>query len=227
MKQTTRRIAATLLTTGLTALLLAHWAGAPSRAAAARIQASKAASVPLSGSWKVDPLHTNVNFAVRHMGISTVRGRFDEVSGTIQADAANPVNSSVEITIQAASIDTDVKMRDDHLRSADFFDVAKFPTITFKSTSVRRDRGNRWTARGILTMHGVAREITLPLTLAGPIKDQQAGARIGIEAKTRLNRQDFGIKYGQVLDNGALAIANDVDIEIGLEAIPLKPATEK
>jgi polyisoprenoid-binding protein YceI len=112
-------------------------------------------------------------------------------------------------------------MRDDHLRNPDFFDAEKYPQITFKSTRVERRRGGM-VATGMLTMHGVSREIALPFKVAGPIKDPRAGGRIGIETRVRLNRQDYGLKYHQVLDNGALAIANDVDIEISLEAVPAR-----
>jgi polyisoprenoid-binding protein YceI len=158
------------------------------------------------------------------MGISTVRGRFDDVSGTIVADAANPAKSSVEVVIKTASIDTDVKMRDDHLRSPDFFDAAKYPEITFRSTRIEKTRNGGFIARGNLTMHGVTRDVTLPFKVAGPIADPQAGGRIGVETQVRLNRQDYGIKYGQVLGNGALAVANDVDVTISLEAVPAKTA---
>ncbi|HVK06865.1 MAG TPA: YceI family protein [Armatimonadaceae bacterium] len=188
--------------------------------------AAAQASVPLTGTWNIDTAHTNVNFAIGHMGISTVRGRFDEVAGTIVADAANPEKSSVQVTIQTASIDTDVKMRDDHLRSPDFFDAAKYPQITFRSTRVEKAaNGGGFVAHGDLTMHGVTKRVALPFKVAGPIKDSAAGGRIGVETRLRLNRQDYGIKYHQALDNGALAVANDVDVTISLEAVPAKTAT--
>lgn len=178
---------------------------------------------PLTGTWAIDPAHTNVNFAVRHMGISTVRGRFDDVSGSIVADAAHPEKNSVEVTIQTASIDTDIKMRDDHLRSPEFLEVEKYPTMTFRSSKVEKRKGG-FVARGTLTLHGTSREVDLPFRVAGPINDPHSGARFGVETQLRLNRQDYGVKYHQILDSGALAIANDVDITISLEAVPAKPS---
>lgn len=186
--------------------------------------AGQPASGPLSGTWTIDPPHSNVNFAIKHLGISAIRGRFDQFAGQIVADAANPEKSSVQVTIQVASIDTDVKLRDDHLRSPEFFDAEKYPEITFKSTRVDKGRDGGPIARGTLTMHGVSREVALPFKVAGPVPDPRAGSRIGVETQLRLNRQDYGISYHQVLDNGVLALANDVDITISLEAIPAKPA---
>jgi polyisoprenoid-binding protein YceI len=214
------------LTAALTLGLLFSTGGTALRASSSALTSAAHNAIPLTGTWNIDPYHTNVNFAVKHFGISTVRGRFDDVAGVIVADSANPANSSVEVTIATASIDTDVKMRDDHLRSPDFFDAAKYPTITFKSTKVEKRRGNNWTARGILTIHGVSKEIILPFKVTGPVKDAQVGARFGAEARLKLNRQDYGIKYNQILDNGVLAVANQVDIDISLEAVPPKPAAK-
>lgn len=208
---------------GLTVGLLAV-GGAMSGTSRAQTPAPAAQTAPITGNWDIDPMHTNVNFAIRHMGISIVRGRFDDVSGTIVANEKDPSKSSVNVTIQAASIDTNVKMRDDHLRSPDFFNVAQYPTITFRSTSVEKRRGG-FTAKGILTMHGVAKEISLPFVASGPVKDPNSGFRAGAETQIHLNRQDFGIKYNAVLDNGSLAVGNDVDVTISLEAVPAKPAT--
>jgi polyisoprenoid-binding protein YceI len=219
MRRTVRSLgpAAAAATLGLS--LLSNWGAPPTRA--------QPAPTSLTGTWNIDPAHSNVNFAIRHLGISTIRGRFDEVAGTIVADAATPDRSSVQVTIQAASIDTDIKLRDDHLRSADFFEVEKYPQITFKSTRVEKGNDGGWVARGTLTMHGVSREVTLPCRVAGPVPDPRAGARIGVETQLRLNRQDYGIKYHQVLDNGALALANDVEITISLEAVPARTAAPR
>lgn len=182
------------------------------------------AAVPTTGTWTIDPAHTNVNFGIRHMGISTVRGRFDDVAGTIVADAENPEKSSVQVTIKTASINTGITARDNHLRTADFFDAEKYPEITFKSTRVEKRAYGDFVARGDLTMHGVTRPIALVFTVNGPIKDARAGGRFGAETRVRLNRQDYGIKYNQVLDNGALSVGNQVDVTISLEATPAKPA---
>jgi len=223
MQRTTKRLTgAAALAAGLT---LMGW-GHLQLPAQAQAPAAQAAAPPLTGNWTIDPLHSNVNFAIRHMGIATIRGRFDEFGGTIAADAASPEKSSVQVTIKAASIDTDIKMRDDHLRNPDFLDVDKYPEITFRSSRVEKSQEG-FIAHGALTMHGVSRDIALPFRVEGPIKDPRAGGRIGIETRVRLNRQDYGIKYHQVLDNGALALANDVNVTISLEAVPAKPAAPK
>ncbi len=178
--------------------------------------------VKLTGTWQVDPMHTNINFAVRHSGVNLVRGRFNDFSGTIVADGEHISKSSVQIAIQAASIDTGVVPRDNHLKTADFFDVATYPQITFQSSRVTK-KGSSYVAHGTFTMHGVSKEIDLPFQLSGPVKDGFGTPRIGVQSKLRINRQDYGVKWSQALDNGALAVGNDVDIEINLEAIPPKP----
>jgi polyisoprenoid-binding protein YceI len=220
MQRTTVQRTAAAASVALSLLLLGNWVGSEPRVQTPA-PGAQTAPVPLTGSWTIDAFHSNVNFAIKHMGISTVRGRFDDFAGTIVADTADPKKWSVDVTIQTASINTAIKMRDDHLRNADFFDAEKYPQITFKSTRVEKRRGG-FVARGTLTMHGVSKEIALPFQVAGPIKDPRTGGRIGIETRVRLNRQDYGLKFHQVLDNGALAIANDVDIEISLEAVPAK-----
>ena len=218
MQPTTRTLtfAAAAMAAGL--CILGGWS-APETRAQAPAPAAPAAP-PLTGDWTIDPLHSNISFGIRHMGLATIRGRFDEFAGSIKADA-DPEKSSVQVTIKTASIDTDIPKRDDHLRSPDFFDAEKYPEITFRSSRVEKAQ-NGFVAHGTLTMHGVSREIALPFRLAGPIRDPRAGGRIGVESRVRLNRHDYGIKYHQVLDNGALALANDVNIAISLEAVPAK-----
>lgn len=178
-----------------------------------------AAAVPLSGTWTIDPAHTNVNFGIRHLGISTVRGRFDNVAGTIVADAAHPEKSSVRVSIKTDSVNTGIAMRDGHLKTADFFDAAKYPEITFESTKISTSR-NGFTARGKLTMHGVTREISLPFKVNGPVNDGMGGNRIGTETRIKLDRRDYGMTYGAKLANGALDVGNEVDVTISLEALP-------
>lgn len=218
------RIGKTLAGTAtLAAGLLLLGAAGGNRQARAEERAKSA--LPLTGTWTVDPWHTNVNFAVRHLGISLVRGRFDEVSGTIVADSDHPEKSSVQITIPTASIDTNVKMRDDDLRSDHYFDAAKYPQITFTSTRVEKVKDG-FLAHGNLMMHGVTKEIALPYHISGPIKDPFGGTRFGVETAIHLNRKDFGIGGQDALPNGDLAIGNDIDVTISLEATPptQKPA---
>ena len=177
----------------------------------------------LTGTWQIDPMHTNINFAVRHSVVNQVRGRFNEFSGTISADAEHINKSSVQFTIQAAGIDTGVSLRDGHLKSAEFFDAATYPQITFQSSRVSK-KGSGYVAHGTFTMHGVAKEIDLPFQMYGPVKDSFGTPRLGVQSRLRINRQDYGVKWNQILDNGGLAVSNDVDIEINLEAVPPKPA---
>ena len=178
-------------------------------------------SAPIKGSWTVDPAHTNTTFTIKHMGISLVRGRFNEFAGTIVADPAHLDKSSVQFTIQAASIDTQVKMRDDDLRGATYFDVAKYPTITFQSTRIEKKKHD-YVAYGDLTIHGVTKPVALPFTISGPIHDPFGGVRFGLLTNIHLNRLDYGVGGADKFSTGVLAIGNDVDVAISVEATPAK-----
>ena len=179
------------------------------------------ASLPFKGgAWTLDTAHTSVNFSVRHMIVSQVRGRFNTFSGVINVDGKDFTKSSIQFTIQAASVDTNQPARDAHLKTADFFDVAKYPTITFKSDSISKVEGNRFIAHGVFTMHGVSKPIDLPFALYGPLKDAFKQVRFGIQSNLKINRQEYGVKWNQTLDNGGLAVGNDIDIELNLEATP-------
>jgi polyisoprenoid-binding protein YceI len=170
-------------------------------------------------SYTIDPAHSTIGFSVRHLVINNIHGRFNEFSGTISYDAADISKSSVEFKAKAASIDTGVAQRDQHLRSADFFEVEKYPELTFKSTRVERKGKDAYVAHGTFTMKGVNKEIAIPFKLFGPIADQRKKQRIGVEAGLVINRQEYGITYGGKLDNGGLAVGNDVNIILNLEAI--------
>jgi polyisoprenoid-binding protein YceI len=191
----------------------------PAPTAQAQTPAAAVAVTPLTGNWTIDPMHTNVNFGIGHLGISTVRGHFVGVSGEIVADAKRPENSSVQVTIKVDSINTGVEMRDTHLKSPDFFDAAKYPEITFKSTRITKAKRG-FVAQGDLTMHGVTRQISLPFAVKGPVSDGRGPARIGAETQIKLNRRDYGMTYGSLLPNGAMDVANTVDVTISLEAVP-------
>ena len=216
MTRNTTKLGALAAATAFGLTLAGVWTSSQSPAHAQ----AKAAQVPLTGTWAVDPMHTNVNFAIRHFGLSQVRGRFDDVAGTIVADAAHPDKSSVQITIQTTSINTNVKMRDDDLRSDHYFDAAKYPQITFQSTKIERGRAGGFVADGDLTIHGVTKTVALPFHVAGPIKDPFGANRFGLETEVHLNRLDYGVGNGQLLPSGDMAIGNDVDVVISLEAIP-------
>ncbi len=178
-------------------------------------------------TWVIDKAHSNAQFKVRHM-MSNVTGQFRDFAGNIDIDRANPAKSSVEFTIQAKSIDTGNTNRDEHLRSADFFDVAQFPTIAFKSASVAKKSENEYAVTGDLTMHGVTKRVTLPVTFLGFARTAR-GEKAGFEIETTVNRKDFGIVWNRTLDEGGLLLGDDVKVTINLEVDhkPAAPAAAK
>ena len=167
-------------------------------------------------SYKIDPAHSTVGFSVTHMVINTVQGKFKEFEGTVDVD--NNAVQAAQGTIQTKSIDTGIDRRDGHLRSPDFFDATQYPTITFKSKRAEKKDGGT-VLIGDFTMHGVTKELALPVTLKGPIKDPWGNSRIGLQAKTKLNRRDYGLKYNQALETGGLVVADEVELEINAEAV--------
>jgi polyisoprenoid-binding protein YceI len=176
-------------------------------------------------TWEIDPAHTSVQFAVRHLMISTVRGGFDKVSGTAIIDTHDLTKSSVEVTIDAASINTRNEKRDAHLRNADFLDVEKYPTITFKSQRVEKVGDSRFTVTGDLTLHGVTKEIVLDVEgTPVPIKDPSGKMRVGGQATTKINRTDFGIDYNTPLGTGGVVIGEEINIIIDIEMIQKEAA---
>ena len=170
-------------------------------------------------TWSVDPVHSNVEFAVRHLMITTVKGRFTDVRGTVVLDDERPEASSAEVTIGVASIDTREPQRDAHLRSADFFDAEVHPTITFRSTGVHGHSAERFTLLGELTIHGVSRAVTLDVTREGRAKDPWGGQRAGFTATTRIKRSEFGLTWNQLLETGGLAVSDEVKITLDVQLI--------
>jgi polyisoprenoid-binding protein YceI len=171
-------------------------------------------------TWQIDPNHTNVEFTVRHLMISNVKGQFEKTTGTITTDPANPAASSIDATIDASSVNTRVAMRDDDLKSPDFLDVAKYPTITFKSTKVEADGAGKWNVTGDLTLHGVTKPVVLAVEATGtPIKDPMGTTRVGASATTKINRKDFGLTWNKALEAGGVVVGDEVAISIDLEAI--------
>ena len=171
-----------------------------------------------------DPVHSTIGFSVRHLVISNVKGEFKEVSGNILFDEKDITKSSVNIMIKTASIDTDEQDRDNHLKGPDFFDVKKYSEITFKSKRIDKI-DDAYVAIGDLTIHGVTKEIRLPFSMFGPIKDPWGNNRIGVEANLKINRQDYGVSWSKTLDNGGLVVGNEVKIELNVEAIKAKEGT--
>jgi polyisoprenoid-binding protein YceI len=174
--------------------------------------------LPLAGTYVIDVAHTQVGFAVRHMAVSKVRGRFTKFDGTIQI-AEDPTASSVSVTIDANSIDTQDETRNNHLRTNDFFDVENHPTWTFVSTSMVPDGKAKWKLTGDLTIRGVTRPVTLETSLEGVVKDPYGNLRVGFSASAEIDREDFDVSFGAVMDAGGLVVAKKVTIEIEAEAV--------
>jgi polyisoprenoid-binding protein YceI len=183
--------------------------------------AGSAATSSAADKYTVDPTHSSIGFAVRHMVVSKVKGYFNEYTATILYDDKDITKSSAEVTIKTASIDTRDAKRDEHLRTPDFFDAAKYPEITFKSKRIEKS-GEGFVAVGDLTMRGVTKEIQLPFTFAGVVTDPWGNTRLGLSASTKLNRQDYGVSWSKSLDSGGLVVADDVEIAIEIEAIKAK-----
>jgi len=176
-------------------------------------------SVQSRTTWAIDPVHSSVEFAVRHLMITTVKGRFTDVQGTVVLDGADPAGAAVDITIGAASIDTREAQRDAHLRSADFFDVERFPTLTFRGTGVRGVSPDGFTLVGDLTIRGVTREVALEVTSEGRNKDPWGGERAGYSATTKIKRSDFGLTWNQLLETGGFAVSDDVKITLDVQVV--------
>ena len=174
-------------------------------------------------TFQFDKSHTNVGFQVRHI-FTMVSGRFTDYAGAIQVDRARPESSTVELTIQASSIDTSEPRRDQHLRSADFFDVANHPTISFKSTSVKANGKHGFLVTGDLTMRGVTKPVTLPVTLLGEGKDPSGNEKMGLETTVTINRKDFGLVWNRALETGGMLVGEEVKVQIAIEANKAKPA---
>ena len=176
------------------------------------------ATLPATGTWTIDPSHSEVGFAVRHLGISKTRGRFGAFSGTLTVDAENPANSRVDVEIDAASVDTKDTGRDEHLRGGDFFGTDEFPTITFRSPGVQ-GAGSDWTVDGDLTIKGVTRRVTLDTELVGLQRDPWGNDRVGFAATTEVNREDFGLTWNAALETGGVLVGKTVKINLEVEAI--------
>ena len=176
------------------------------------------AHVALAAEFKVDKAHTNVGFRVSHLVVAKTTGSFNDFDASFTYDAENMGAFSLEATIQVASIDTNVENRDNHLRSADFFDVENHPTITFTSTSLMMGEDGIVVV-GDLTIRGVTQQIELPITIIGPVQGPGGATVVGIEGRTTINRHDFGVSWDNRLDNGGVIVGEEVRIEIDAEFI--------
>jgi polyisoprenoid-binding protein YceI len=183
------------------------------------------ASAAHAQTWNIDASHSAAHFAVRHMMVSTVRGDMGKVTGTVNFDGKNLAAASVDATVDVTTISTRDEKRDAHLKSPDFFDVATYPTLTFKSKKVTPNADGSFKVIGDLTMHGVTKEVTLDVEAMRPVIKQGNNLRTGTTATTKLNRQDFGVKWSRALDGGGLVVSDEVAVTIDLELIqPGQPA---
>jgi polyisoprenoid-binding protein YceI len=214
------------LALALTALAAVSFTGyRVSASANAPAQTTKVnyAAIP-AGDYSIDPAHSTIGFAIRHLEINWVNGLFHDFKGTIHYDAADVTKSTVQFTAKIDSIDTGVTPRNNHLKTADFFDAAKFPEMSFTSTKVERKGKDGYVLYGDFTLKGVTKPISFPFTLTGAVKDPWGGTRFGVDAHTKINRRDYGINYGSALPIGGFDVGNEVTINLQLEAVLPGPA---
>lgn len=181
------------------------------------------ASTERAQTYVIDKTHSDVSFQVRHL-VTKVRGRFADFDAEIRAVPEAPEESSVRFTIRSASVDTDLPDRDQHLRSAEFFDADKHPEITFVSSRIRSAGDDRYDVTGLLTLRGVAREMTLPVSFLGFVSDPWGNEKAGFETEVVLNRKDFGMVWNAALDNGGVVLGDKVTVSIALEAVRARDA---
>ncbi len=180
-------------------------------------------SAPATGAktaWKLDPAHSIVEFSAKHLMITTVKGRITDIEGIIYTDEKNPKNSSVEATLKAVSLDTRTDQRDQHLRSADFLDVEKYPEIRFRSTRIQGDKPN-FKLSGDLTIRDVTKPITLDVEFQGETKDPWGGERVGFSATGKIDRREFGLTWNQALETGGVVVGNEVKISLEVQAVKI------
>jgi polyisoprenoid-binding protein YceI len=192
------------------------WRGSLALAFIALLAAAAAARAE---TWNIDPVHTTVEFSVRHMMVSNVKGQFEKVSGTIAANGNDPNSVQINAVIDATSINTRVEKRDAHLKSAAFLEVDKYPIITFKSSKVEPDGANKWKVTGDLTLHGVTKPVVLEVETSAPVKDPSGKTRAGASATTKIDRKDFGVVWNKPMETGGVLVGDEVSIAIEVEAV--------
>ena len=177
-----------------------------------------------SGTYTLDPSHSRIGFVARHAMVTKVRGAFNDVAGSGYFDAEDPSASRLEVVIQAASIDTRNADRDGHLRSNDFFDMERYPEITFVSTSVRPTGDDEFDVTGDLTIKGVTRSVTVPFEVSGPAVDPFGNTRIGLEGKVVVNRKDWGVNWNAALETGGVLVSEKITLEFEIAAVATEPS---
>jgi polyisoprenoid-binding protein YceI len=187
------------------------------------IVASTFPRLAVADTFEIDPAHSSVNFAIRHL-VSRVQGRFDQVAGTIEMDPGKPAEARVLAEIATKSVNTGVENRDNHLRSADFFDAEKNPKIVFESTGVIAQGADKATLAGNLTLHGVTKPVTIEVTGLGFARGMKGEERAGFEGRTKINRKEFNLTWNKILDAGALLLGDEVEVTLLVEAVKKAPA---
>jgi len=172
----------------------------------------------ISGDYTIDPSHTRIGFSARHAMVTKVRGQFDEFEGSAHVDTVTPANSSVTVTIQAASVTTGNEQRDGHLKTPDFFDIANHPQITFVSTNVERD-GAEWDITGDLTINGVTKSVTIPFEETGSAKDPFGNTRVGFEGEVTIDRTEWNLSFNAALETGGVLVSDKIKLEFDVSAI--------
>ena len=176
-----------------------------------------------TSTWNIDPAHSSAQFSVRHLAISTVRGTFSKISGTVLLDESDVTKSTVNVSIDVATVDTHEPNRDADLRTDKFFDVAKYPTMTFKSKKVEQVAPGKLKVTGDFTLHGITKEVVLDIEgPTPPVKDPWGNQRAAVSATTKINRQDYGVKWNANMDNGGVVVGDDVSITLDVEMVKAK-----
>lgn len=179
--------------------------------------AASSLSISAQTKWAIDPVHSSVKFNIEHLVISEVEGKFNTYTGSINSTKPDLTNASIDFVVDVNSIDTDNEMRDKHLQSADFFDAAKYPKISFKSTSFKKVSGNKYVLNGNVTMHGVTKPAKFDVTYGGIAKDGYGNTKAGFKAVGVLKRYDYGLKYNSLTEAGGATLGKDVEIELRLQ----------
>jgi len=177
------------------------------------------ATAPSTTIWEIDPAHSTAEFSIRHMMITTVKGRFSGITGAVEGDPDDLTTAKVHLDIDVTTVDTRQPDRDNHLRSADFFDVEKYPTMSFQSTRITRTGPNTYDVVGNLTLHGVTKEVVCQVTYEGQNKDPWGGTRAGYTATTTLNRKDYGLMWNVALETGGVLVGDQVKVSVELETV--------
>jgi polyisoprenoid-binding protein YceI len=177
-------------------------------------------------SWKIDPTHTQIEFTVKHMMIAKVRGRFETFEGSVELDPENPIAARVEGTIEATSLNTRDEQRDGHLRSADFFDVEKYPTMKFRSSRIESAAKGQYKVYGDLTIKNITREVVFEVTDEGQAQDPWGNERRGYSAVTKINRKDFGLTWNVALETGGWLVGDEVTVSAEVELVQVQPQPE-